>query len=201
MTISTLIVFFSWLAYGLFHSFLASSQFKNIAGQSWPKAFKNYRMYFVISAILTPFPILYYQSIHNSSAVWENLPFLRMSGGLMAGIGLVLLKKAFAHYDTRLFMGLIKEKETSEEFKSEGLLSIMRHPLYTSTLMIFWGWFLYSNSFHNLAFAVSNTLYILIGIQWEEKKLIRQYGEKYIEYKKRVPMLIPRKLAFHKSDK
>jgi protein-S-isoprenylcysteine O-methyltransferase Ste14 len=124
-----------------------------------------------------------------------------MSGGLMAGIGLVLLKKAFAHYDTKLFMGLSKEKETSEEFKSEGLLSIMRHPLYTATLMIFWGWFLYSNNFHNLAFALANSLYILIGIQWEEKKLISQYGEKYIDYKKRVPMLIPRKLAFHKSDK
>ena len=166
-----------------------------------PNAFKNYRMYFVLSAILTPLPILYFQSTHSSSSVWENLPFLRMSGGLLAGLGLVLLKKAFVNYDTKLFLGLSKADENSEEFKTEGLLSLIRHPLYTATLMIFWGWFLYSNSYHNLAFCVANTLYILIGIQWEERKLINQYGEKYIDYKKKVPMLLPRKLSLHKSNK
>jgi methanethiol S-methyltransferase len=91
-----------------------------------------------------------------------------------------------------LFLGLSQEKEDSESFKSEGLLAKMRHPLYTATLMLFWGWFLFSNSYNNLAFALANTLYIFIGIQWEEKKLIKQYGQKYIDYKSKVPMLIPK---------
>jgi len=198
---STLLVFISWLIYGLFHSLLASSQFKKYFEGFFPKSFKKYRLLFVLSAILTPMPIMYYQYTHESAAVWVNTSVLSTFGVIMAGLGLVLLKKAFANYDTKRFMGLSVEKDPSETFISEGLLAIMRHPLYTATLMIFWGWFLYSNSYHNLAFCLANSLYILIGIQWEERKLINQFGEKYMDYKSKVPMLFPRILSFHKTDK
>jgi methanethiol S-methyltransferase len=46
-------------------------------------------------------------------------------------------------------------------------------------------------------FAVLCTGYILTAIRFEEKDLIQTFGEKYIEYKRHAPMLIP----FAKSKK
>jgi protein-S-isoprenylcysteine O-methyltransferase Ste14 len=42
-----------------------------------------------------------------------------------------------------------------------------------------------------LAFDLSASLYILIGIQFEERKLLAEFGENYTRYRKLTPLLIP----------
>ena len=43
----------------------------------------------------------------------------------------------------------------------------------------------------NLIAAVIITLYVLLGLRLEEKKLYLEYGEAYKQYAKKVPGLIP----------
>jgi protein-S-isoprenylcysteine O-methyltransferase Ste14 len=43
----------------------------------------------------------------------------------------------------------------------------------------------------HLLFALLTTGYILTAIQLEEKELLQVFGEKYRNYKKWVPMIIP----------
>ena len=43
----------------------------------------------------------------------------------------------------------------------------------------------------HLVFALIITLYVLVGIQLEEKDLIAEHGENYKAYRRRVPMLVP----------
>ena len=43
----------------------------------------------------------------------------------------------------------------------------------------------------HLLFALSMTAYILIGVHYEERDLVRIFGSTYQAYRQRVPMLLP----------
>jgi protein-S-isoprenylcysteine O-methyltransferase Ste14 len=43
----------------------------------------------------------------------------------------------------------------------------------------------------HVVFAVSLTAYIMVGVYFEERSLLRELGEQYAGYRAEVPMLLP----------
>jgi protein-S-isoprenylcysteine O-methyltransferase Ste14 len=52
----------------------------------------------------------------------------------------------------------------------------------------------------HLLFAVLTTAYILVAIWFEERNLVDLYGRDYVEYRRRVPMFVPRFIRRRRSD-
>jgi protein-S-isoprenylcysteine O-methyltransferase Ste14 len=79
---------------------------------------------------------------------------------------------------------------TPPQFYTPSLYRIVRHPLYVGWLTIFWA--APTMTVAHLVFALATTAYILIAIQLEERDLIDAFGDRYVEYRRQTPMLIPR---------
>jgi methanethiol S-methyltransferase len=75
-------------------------------------------------------------------------------------------------------------------FRTPMLYKVIRHPIYVGWIIAFWA--TPTMTAGHLLFAVFQTAYMLIAIPIEERDLVLAYGEKYEEYRARVPALIPR---------
>ena len=74
-------------------------------------------------------------------------------------------------------------------FHTPGLYRHVRHPIYLGWLLIFWA--APTMTVAHLVFALGTTAYMLFAIRLEERDLVATFGSRYLEYRRRTPMLIP----------
>ena len=197
-----LILVVLWLLYGLIHSLFAANRTKNLFLGFMGIWFRYYRLIYSTLAVILLMPILWYQSILPQHMMYRPQPFTILIGLFLAASGIMIVKISFGYYDLREFLGMYQVKGLSWEgpLRTEGILSKVRHPLYSGSILGLIGYLIFAPSITNLVMAITLILYFMIGIHFEEKKLIQEFGDQYREYRHRVPSLIPGlKNIFNKS--
>ena len=115
------------------------------------------------------------------SLFWVGWGILLLSTFLVNHFELFGLQQVWGHFRGREFH--------SPAFKTPGLYRVIRHPLYAGFLIGFWATPLMTAG--HLLFSLACSGYILLGIYFEERDLIKAFGQEYHNYRSRVPMLIP----------
>ncbi len=89
-------------------------------------------------------------------------------------------------------IGVIPSLRKKSNLITSGIYSVIRHPIYSGTLISVLGWnILFKSVISMIYFPLLCLLYIVATVL-EEKGLIEEYGDQYLDYKKKVTKrLIP----------
>lgn len=180
-----------WVVYCVLHSVLASERVK----QSLKKKLKNYRWYrlwYTVFAFVFLAAIIYYQIQIRTIELFRPRNFILVIGFVTSASGLILMIVCIRKYFMNLsgLRSLVIE-DFSNQLEITGIHRYVRHPLYLGTFILIWGLLLMLPQLSLLIANMIITVYTLIGIELEEKKLLSEFGDNYRLYRQTVPKLIP----------
>lgn len=195
--VSSLVV--NLLLLGLFavqHSLMARPFFKHWFTQYVPVPVER-SIYVLLSSLLLfliyclwqPMTTVVWQvdSAIGQTIIWAVFAFgwlvVLLSTFMINHFDLFGLRQVWLHLQDRSYEAI--------PFQTTALYKFVRHPIMLGFIIAFWATPLMTQG--HLLFSVMTTLYILVGIQFEEHDLKHALGTDYEQYKKSVPMLFPRK--------
>ena len=179
-----------WVAYALFHSLTASHLCKNWVKWRWPTIFASYRLLYNGLAVLLLVPIawLAFRFPGPMLIVWTGVLFWLLNG--LAALSVLAFLRNGSGYDLQVFLGLRPEScESTPKLVISGWHRFVRHPWYSLGLVLLWT---RDMSAASLISTLAITVYFVVGSRLEERKLLVEFGERYREYQRRVPGLLPR---------
>jgi methanethiol S-methyltransferase len=193
------VIIFLLAGFCVVHSFLASEKAKKFAAKRLGEFNIFYRaIYNAVSVLLLAFVL--YASPKPPVIIYDLPSPIDLIVFFLQALSLVGVVYAFKAMDLRELLGIEQisnyyggiETETPIKFRHGKLHKYMRHPLYFF-LILFAGFRPEMDVFYFTAFVCFSS-YFYIGSFFEEKKLVKQFGDSYVEYQKSVPRIFPLKI-------
>ncbi|HEX3140583.1 MAG TPA: hypothetical protein VHQ87_11045 [Rhizobacter sp.] len=183
--------------FGVQHSVMARRGFKRWWTRVVPPAVE--RSTFVVATCIVLALMFWFWVPITAPVLWQ----VRSSAGLVVlwglfGTGwLLVLVSTFLinHFELfglqQVFARLTQRAMPEPQFKAPLLYRYVRHPLYAGLLLSLWSVPVMTAG--RFLFALGLSVYILIGVAFEERDLLAHFGENYRRYRVAVGMLIPRR--------
>ena len=179
------------------HSVMARQAFKRVWTRIVPQTVERSTYVLMASIVLAllfwqwrPIPVPIVWRIENAAAVqllwaifWLGWVLVLVSTFLINHFELFGLQQVFARLTGR--------KAPASEFRTPLFYRHVRHPLYLGILLSLWSVPVLTAG--HLLFSMGLSSYIFLGIWFEERDLIAQFGERYRRYRAEVGMLVPRR--------
>jgi methanethiol S-methyltransferase len=187
-----------WVSYCALHSALITPKVTNFFKSKLGKSYRFYRLFYNIFALVSLIPVLLFtNSIRQTPFfIWDG--YLLPVRYLLLAVGVLLFYTGARQYDMSTFLGIKQIRRTvnhnlinaTGKLTSSGILGVVRHPFYAAIFPLLW-----ATDLDVTIFIVNCILsiYVLIGTILEEQKLIKEFGDEYREYQRKVSMLFPLK--------
>jgi protein-S-isoprenylcysteine O-methyltransferase Ste14 len=184
-----------YLFFAITHSLLADSRAKKAARRAFGKAADRwYRPAYTILALLSVLPFFYIlafmpdTTLYVVPAPWMWL--MLFGQALAAGALLYALVQTGLFYFLGLPQLISASPQDPGKLITSGFYCHIRNPLFFFGAVFLWLFpFMTINL---LAFNVLSTLYFYLGAVHEERSLQEEFGQEYEEYRRKVPMFLPR---------
>lgn len=191
----------SFVIWAVVHSVTAAASTKAFVRRRFgERAFAGwYRLIYNVLALISFVPVLYFLWTGFPQRVLWTIPaplrYVTIMVQLLALLGLAL---SLLQTDVWAFVGVRQvvrftqgapDPELPATLVQSGPYAWVRHPLYTFSLVFLW-----LNPVMTLSSLVLNLFalaYFWIGSIYEERRLVREFGDVYRSYQARVPRLVP----------
>jgi protein-S-isoprenylcysteine O-methyltransferase Ste14 len=182
-------------AWGVIHSYMARRSFKSMLTRLIPEPAER-PTYVLVAGISSLLMVGLWQEM--SAVIWSvESPALVTALWVMFGFGWVYtLAATFAinHFDLfglrQVYLHFRNLPRDPLNFVKRAMYRFSRHPIQTGVLIGIWFTPLMTAS--HLILSIGFTIYIFIGLWFEEKDLIRDIGEPYEQYRREAGMFLPK---------
>jgi protein-S-isoprenylcysteine O-methyltransferase Ste14 len=191
---------FCWVLFCALHSIFAGARAKQKIKNNSSGVFKYYRLLYTLFAFASFSMVMVFQLSIASPLVIEKNNIISIIGILMIVLGGSIMGICIKKYFMSLsgLLTLVHEETRTATLFISGIHQYVRHPLYLGTFIFIWGLFLVYPYVSLFIADIIITLYTLYGIRLEEAKLLKEFGNVYLNYKQQVPALIPSLKALRK---
>jgi protein-S-isoprenylcysteine O-methyltransferase Ste14 len=187
-----LVIVLGVAVFGLQHSGIASLRVKYSIIDRWGKG--TYGNIYKVTSILA----LLFAFLLTGGWDWfyfitapETVNLLLFVPGIVLIVaGLVISSRASSIISVSSVADMRTDRDP--ELITDGIYARIRHPLYLATIFMFIGLALIYPFLNVIVFSASLIAYTIVGAVIEERKLVMQYDEKYLGYKKRAGFLLPK---------
>ncbi|MGD2118780.1 MAG: NnrU family protein [Chromatiales bacterium] len=183
------------LLFGLQHSIMARNSFKQWLYKHIPQAAER-STYVLLSGLLLMLSIVCWQSLPGDVWVVENTAG-KIALWSLYGLGwayLVLATFVTNHFELmglrQMYLYFRGRNYSRLPFVNKYMYRYSRHPMMLGLLVGMWSVPVMSISQFIMAMLMS--AYVAIGVLFEERDLVRQFGETYRNYRNEIATLIPR---------
>ena len=199
------LILLAMLGFGVVHSLLASHAAKTVAGGVFGDRHSRgwYRLVYNGLAVVSVLPALALmvalpdRELYRIPAPFSALALILQAVGAL-GIVYSLYQLDLAHFSgLKQWAGWLRRMKVHSESDTsashlvvDGLHRYVRHPLYTSSMIVLW--LASPMTINRLTFIIAATAYFYVGSIFEERKLVAEFGDAYRDYQRRVPRLAPR---------
>ena len=193
-------VLITMIAFSILHSLSAGDRPRAFFRRHWgDRAYHGlYRLIYNLFAALTLVPVFLALLFSPGAVIWSTespVAFIFIGIQLTGLIGLLisLLQIDLARFaGLRQFIAYVRGEPLplpAEPLQLRGVYQLVRHPLYLFSLLVIWPGPIMTEGL--LAFNIAATLYFIVGSLLEERRMIAQFGQAYIDYQRRTPWIIP----------
>jgi methanethiol S-methyltransferase len=192
-----LLIAILWTGYCVLHSYLISIRFTDLMSGLLKKFYSFYRLFYVIISILLLIPLINFTAESDQTAIITYTQTLNLIRNILIYSSVFMFAWVFLFdYDPLSFLGIrqilnfgkIRKSNPSKDLKKNGMLGIIRHPMYFALIIFLW---CHTFKISDIVVNTILTIYVIIGTRLEEKKLVLEFGETYTQYQKEVPMIFP----------
>lgn len=179
-----------WLIFFISHSVLAATSVKSFFEKKLKMTPPQSRLFFNEVSVVLMICILFCIIETPSHAIFHRNHFVLGLGGGFVVASFWIFKMAFKHINLSAFLGFSAADE-STGLITEGLYAVIRHPLYFGTTILLVGTFLMLPTWTVGISVLLSLIYIVIGIEFEERKLRQIFGSAYDDFARGKKKFIP----------